>query len=152
MVKNPPVMQETWVWFLGWEDPLEKGMATYSSILAWRIPWTEDPGGWAAVHGSQRVRHDWVTNIFSSDAVFPHFCHSVPHSWSPVFLRSSMCQVKLAYDRKQRMKGIYMWWGGGWGMERGERKRTFISIFLRYQSIWERWLCWCFSILLTEFS
>ena len=39
LVKNPPAMQETWVWFLGWEDPLEKGKATHSSILAWRIPW-----------------------------------------------------------------------------------------------------------------
>ena len=45
MVKNPPAMQETWVWSLGREDPLEKGMATHSSILAWRIPWTEEPGG-----------------------------------------------------------------------------------------------------------
>ena len=40
LVKNPPAMQETWVWSLGWEDPLEKGKATPSSILAWRIPWT----------------------------------------------------------------------------------------------------------------
>ena len=45
LVKNPPAMQETWVQSLGWEDPLEEGMATYSSILAWRIPWTEEPGG-----------------------------------------------------------------------------------------------------------
>ena len=44
-VKNLPAMQETWVQFLGWEDPLEKGMATHSSILAWRIPWTEELGG-----------------------------------------------------------------------------------------------------------
>ena len=42
--KNPPVMRETWVQSLGWEDPLEKGTATHSSILAWRIPWTEEPG------------------------------------------------------------------------------------------------------------
>ena len=42
MVKNLPAMQETQVWFLGWEDPLEKGMATHSSILAWRITWTEE--------------------------------------------------------------------------------------------------------------
>ena len=48
--KNPPVMQETWVRSLGWEDPLEEGMATHSSILAWRIPWTEEPGG-LQVHG-----------------------------------------------------------------------------------------------------
>ena len=40
LVKNPPAMQETWVWSLGWEDPLEKGKATHSTILAWRIPWT----------------------------------------------------------------------------------------------------------------
>jgi len=50
MVKNPPIMQESWGRSLGWEDPLEKGMASHSSILAWRIPWTEEPGG-ATVHG-----------------------------------------------------------------------------------------------------
>ena len=44
LVKNPPAMRETWVRSLGWEDPLEKGTATHSSILAWRIPWTEKPG------------------------------------------------------------------------------------------------------------
>ena len=44
LVKNLPAMQETLVRFLGWEDPLEKGTATHSSILAWRIPWTEEPG------------------------------------------------------------------------------------------------------------
>ena len=44
MVKDPPTMPETQVRSLGWEDPLEKGMATHSSILAWRIPWTEEPG------------------------------------------------------------------------------------------------------------
>ena len=45
LVKNPPTMQESWVQFLGWEDPLEEGMATHSSILAWRSPWTKEPGG-----------------------------------------------------------------------------------------------------------
>ena len=44
LVKNPPAMQETLILFLGWEDPLEKGTVTHSSILAWRIPWTEEPG------------------------------------------------------------------------------------------------------------
>ena len=44
MVKNPPAMWETWVQSLSWEDPLEKGTATHTSILAWRIPWTEEPG------------------------------------------------------------------------------------------------------------
>ena len=45
MVKNLPAVWETWVRSLGWEDPLERGMATHSSILAWRLPWTEEPGG-----------------------------------------------------------------------------------------------------------
>ena len=53
-------MRETWVWSLGWEDPLEKGMATHSSILAWRIPWTEGPGRLQSM-GSQSVRHNWPT-------------------------------------------------------------------------------------------
>ena len=58
MVKNLPVMQETWVWSLGWEGPLEEDMATHSSILAWRIPWTEEPAGLQSI-GLQRVGHDW---------------------------------------------------------------------------------------------
>ena len=56
-LKRLPAMQETTVQFLGWEDPLEKGTATHCSILAWRIPWTEEPGGVQSV-GSQRVGHD----------------------------------------------------------------------------------------------
>ena len=56
-VKNLPATQETPVPFLGWEDPLEKGMATHSSILAHRIPWTEEVGELQSI-GSQRVRHD----------------------------------------------------------------------------------------------
>ena len=57
MVKNQPAMQETQVQFLGQEDPLEKGMATHSNILVWRIPQTEEPGGLQFM-GSQRVGHD----------------------------------------------------------------------------------------------
>ena len=54
MVKNLPVIRETWVQSLGWKDPLEEGMATHSSILARRIPWTEEPGGIQSM-GSERV-------------------------------------------------------------------------------------------------
>ena len=56
-VRNLPAMEETWVQFLGQEDPLEKGLATHSSILAWEISWTEEPGKLQS-RGSQRVRHD----------------------------------------------------------------------------------------------
>ena len=59
LVKNPPIRQETWVWSLGWEDPLEKGMTTHSSILAWRVLWT------LKSMGSQRVGHNWVISTFT---------------------------------------------------------------------------------------
>ena len=62
MVQKLPAMQETRVWFLGQEDPLEKEVATHSSILAWKIPWTEEPGRLQS-SGYQRVKHDWVTNF-----------------------------------------------------------------------------------------
>ena len=69
VVRNLPVMQETqetWVWSLGWEDPLEEEIATHSSVLAWRIPWTEEPGGLQSM-GSQRVTLYWAcTLIFVS--------------------------------------------------------------------------------------
>ena len=57
LAKNPPAMLETCVRSLGWEDPLENGMVTHSSILVWRIPWTEEPGGLQSM-GSQRVGRD----------------------------------------------------------------------------------------------
>ena len=57
LVKNLSTMQKTWVGSLGWEDPLEEGMATHSSILAWRIPWREEPGGLQSM-ASQRGGHD----------------------------------------------------------------------------------------------
>ena len=68
MVKNLPAMQETWVPSLGQEDPLKKRMAICSSILAWRIPWTEEPGGLQSM-ALQRASHDWVTK---------HACMNLP--------------------------------------------------------------------------
>ena len=64
MVKHLPTMRETWVQSLGWEDLLEKEMATHSSILAWKIPWMEDPGRLQSM-GSQRVKHHWATSLIS---------------------------------------------------------------------------------------
>ena len=79
MVKNPPAMWDTWVRTLGQEDPLEEGMATHSSILAWRIPWTEEPGGLQSL-GSQRVGHDWATQ----HSVEPEVKESV--AWIPLLV------------------------------------------------------------------
>ena len=65
-------MQETWVWSLGQEDPLEKGMATHSSILTWRIPWTEEPNWWATVHG---VAKSWTRLKWLSMHRFTYYFH-----------------------------------------------------------------------------
>ena len=62
MVKRLSTMRETWVRSLGREDPLEKEMAIHSSTIAWKIPWTEEPGRLQSM-GSQRVRHDWATSL-----------------------------------------------------------------------------------------
>ena len=71
-VKNLPAMQEmqeTRVWALGQQAPLEEDMATYSSILAWRVPWTGEPGGLQST-GSQRVGHDWATSLHFTTSFF----------------------------------------------------------------------------------
>ena len=88
MVNNLLAMQETQVWLLGWEDPLEKGMATLSSILAWRIPWTEEPDRLQST-GPQRVGHEWVANTFISKYSFYFYfliletiIQSWPMSWT----------------------------------------------------------------------
>ena len=75
IVKNLPAVQETWVWSLGWEDPLEKGMAAHSSILAWRISWTEEPGGLHSM-ASQRVRHNSEPLTLSLSLLVPCNLHT----------------------------------------------------------------------------
>ena len=72
--KNVPAMQETWVPSLGWEDLLEKGMSTHSIILAWRIPWTEEPDGLQFM-GLQRAGHSWLTNTFTFLFLFFPLCN-----------------------------------------------------------------------------
>ena len=96
MVKNLPAMQETWVRSLGWEDPLEKGMATHSSILAWRNPWTErgDCSHWGC-----RVTHDGVTNT--------HRRTYVLHTWQP---RGHGCGVVVAVE-ELGAEGAKVWSG-----------------------------------------
>ena len=78
-------MQETWVQSLGQEDALEKEMATHSSILAWRIPWTEEPGELHCI-GLQRVGHNWATNIFT----FTHPKDLVPQEAAKHCLQSKV--------------------------------------------------------------
>ena len=98
MVKNPPAVQEIQVWSLGWEDPMDKGMATHSSILACRIPGTEEPSGLQSM-GSQRVRHDWATNAFTLNLWMESEYNVLP--WIIIILsvfysKGTMCGVTLA--------------------------------------------------------
>ena len=85
LVKNPPAVQETWVRSLGWEGPLEKEMATLSSILVWRIPWTEDPGRVQST-GLQRVGHDLETCTHTTSNSIHEIMKEVKgkdeHTWS----------------------------------------------------------------------
>ena len=83
-VKNPLAMLETRVWSPHQEDPLEKEMATHATILAWRIPWTEEPGGLQS-RGSQRVEHNWVISTFT------FLSSSLDHEWSENFKRGPLC-------------------------------------------------------------
>ena len=100
MVKNPPAMRETCVWSLGWEDPLEEGMATHSSILAWRIPWTGEPGGLQYM-GLQRVGHDCVTK------------HST-HQWAGLWQLPLRCSPLCTGYFTSRHTPIYLWTAWTW--------------------------------------
>ena len=79
VVKNPPSSVEDYVWSLGWEDPLEKKMATHSSILVWRIPWTEEAGRLYPM-GSQRVRHSWAHTYIQTHTHTPPLKQSLTFS------------------------------------------------------------------------
>ena len=95
-------MWETQVWSLSWEDPLEEGMATHSSILAWRIPCTEEPGGLRSM-GWHRVRHDWATKHTCEEAMLPLWKH-VYYQWhlkgqACVRVYNSACLAKVAISK-----------------------------------------------------
>ena len=101
MVKNLPAIQETRVLSLGWEDPLEEEITTHSSILAWRIPRTEEPGG-LELMGLQRAGHDWVPNTHTHD---PHILCSLAQ-WSGSG-RWPQAPGRLQYSRG-KVLGLWM--------------------------------------------
>ena len=96
LVKNLPAMQETWVWCLGWEDPLKKGKATHSSILAWSIPWTIQS------MGSLRVGHDWVTFTFTP--------YSQKQKSSFLLLALDLLSCFLLCFKNKNMKYYTLYW------------------------------------------
>ena len=118
-VKNLPAMLETWVQPLSQEDPLEKGMATHSSILGWRTPWTEEPGGLQSM-GSPRVGHDWVTNTHTHRAAKrtwlndthtpPPHTHSKPRNSAK---QTGFNKILRHRERDQAPLRIYKPWKAG---------------------------------------
>ena len=103
MVKRLPAVWETWVWSLGWEDHLEKEMATHSSTLAWKIPWMEEPGRLQST-GLQRVGHDWVTSL-SFLFLLPLTIHlpqtlSIHHKSENSVLSQNSPRSFIAYSRE----------------------------------------------------
>jgi len=125
MVKNPPAMQKTPVWSFGQEDPLEKGMATYFIILAWRIPWTEEPSGLQSM-GSQRVRHNWETNIFF------HFQYSILYIYHIFFIHFSFDEHLDCYTR--------------WSKSERGKQILYICLYCIY--IWDlaKWYIWTYFL------
>ena len=85
-IKNLCAVLETQIWTLGWGGPLGKGMITHSSILVWRIPWTEEPGGLRSM-GPQRVRYDWVTNIHTHTQQIAMQCLRNQSVWRKISVR-----------------------------------------------------------------
>ena len=100
MVKNLPAKQETWVWSLSQEDPLEKGMAIHCSILAWRIPWIEEPGGLQSM-GSHRVGHGWMTNTYQ------RYRFPLGQGWANSSIkRQGFLKPSLAFEHPSRLTCI----------------------------------------------
>ena len=97
-VKNPPAVQETWVPSLGQEDPLEEGPATHSSILAWRIPGTEEPGG-PQFMGSQRVGHNSATNTNARMQSWYRMMQQSPSFLLPIFSQNTHIHMHSPVSR-----------------------------------------------------
>ena len=119
LVKNPPAMWETWVWSLGWEDALEKEVATQSNILAWRIPWTVQS------MGSQRVRYDWVT-----------FTHN-HYYWYEISENMNILDILINWKHKKSNMKMHSWMSWifflscryGWILLLAEMRIWFLSFF-----------------------
>ena len=113
LVKNLPAVKETQVWSLHWEDLLEKEMATHSSILAWKISWTEEPGGLQST-GLQRVGHDWAINTYLQDVIL---------SWNWIHRKLASNQVKFRYS-----------------FPKGKTSPKISGTLLTHTSLWDQWI------------
>ena len=135
MAKNLPASQETWVQSSGWKDPLVKRMVSYSSILAWKIPWIEEPGGLQSM-GPQTVGHDWATNTHTHTHTYTHIWRSegepeLESKINPIWYFSTIYRDKGKTEE-----------GGGETSERNQREACLVSLALKFGGF-----CWLFPIL-----
>ena len=114
MVKNPPALWETWVWSLGWEDSLEKGMATHSSVLSWRIPRTKEPGRLSSMGQKEWDTTEWLwlsplVTLVSLDSQLYLLSSECPLSFSWVF---NLCAMvwKFSQDSDPSLRALFLHW------------------------------------------
>ena len=117
MVKDMPAMQQTRGWSLDWEDPLEEDVATHSSLLAWRIPWTEEPGRLQST-GLQRVGHDWVTDTFTSLCLIFSFRSSACFCYTVIWALLSALPIHRLIPHGDLWTQFPFSRWGNWGLER----------------------------------
>ena len=124
-VKNLPAIQETWVWSLGREDPLEKERATHSSILAWRIPWTEKPGELPSMQ-SQRAGHNWEANTHATTSMCTLHRHTLKErGHKREYMTDDSTYMKLNRET------IGWWWSQNSGSLEGGGQREELTGFTR---------------------
>ena len=119
MVKNPPSVSETGIQSLGWEDPLEKGMATHSNILAWRIPWTEDPG---------RLQSTWLQKLDPTEQLF--------FTWYQCFPIFPCGLIRLSAEKNRctrSHKTVEARWREGWGSALLFNHLVYVSTWALFQ-------------------
>ena len=137
VVKNPPELQKTQVWFLGWEDTLEEEMATHSSILAMIIPWIEQPGGLQSME-LQRLRQNWVTKHACMHLIYTDILSSSPSVFFSFICNSVMYPFSLS------------------SLTWSSKLLTFLisfvlnSIMILYAQDWVEPICWP-TVLLQDF-
>ena len=124
IVKHLSTMQETWVQSLGWEDPLEKEMAIHSSTIAWKIPWTEEPGSLQSM-GLQRVGHNWATSL----TYLRLYLSILGHTWS-----FSVMNLWNSQMNQWTYKHIIFSWNTMWDRQRKALKYLWLILV----DVWQK--------------
>ena len=131
-------MRGTWVRSLGWEDPLEKEMATHSSTIAWKIPWIEEPGRLQSM-GSQRVRHDWVTLLsFFHLGIYPEENRVEKDTSIPLFIAALFTIARTWKQSRRPLTGEWikkLWYVYTMEYYSAIKRNAFESVLMRWMNL-----------------